>query len=547
MRANLERNFRHFCSDQKSSLKLDFVNNTSFKNKSTFALVRGLAVFSLCQIRPLVEKSEDLIKLSYKIFRRTITDAAMKSTIFGHFCAGENTKEIEPTVKHLDENGIGAILDYAAEADVIKQPVSTHKLVQHPLNDHVTSRIYEYTNEKKCDEHTETFKVCINGAAESATSPNAKPFAAVKLTALGDPELLKIFSNTILQFKLLYTTRINKNDRPFLTREEFKESYNEVFDTVSGYTTSDEIYDMLDKDNDNRIDLIDWMTNIPIEEVDNLLTSKCRDKGGPLSRAMFNAEETVLFKNMHNRLLTLANLAESKGVRIMVDAEQTYFQPCIDYLVNRLMMKCNDSKVGVSYPVIFGTYQMYLKDSHQRLKMDIERAKRYNYTFAAKLVRGAYMVGEGQHAVENNLEYPVHDSIDDTHANYNNSMEYVIERIAQDISSRNGDEKRGRELEIMFATHNQHSVEHAVELIQEKQLDPKTCGIYFGQLLGMSDHLTYTLGAADYRAYKYVPFGKVSEVMPYLIRRAVENADALGGAKTEITMILKELRDRFRF
>ena len=189
-------------------------------------------------------------------------------------------------------------------------------------------------------------------------------------------------------------------------------------------------------------------------------------------------------------------------------------------------------KYNKKFPAIFGTYQMYLKDSRQRLHLDINRAKKGDYKFAAKLVRGAYMVLERAHAKENNLPDPIHNTIEDTHNNYNGGVDDVLQTMAD-----------GYDFEFMIASHNQNSVESALANMKKRGLPPSK-GVYFGQLLGMSDHLTFSLGAGGYKAYKYVPYGIIHEVMPYLIRRAQENSDALSGAKTELKLIKAELKRR---
>ena len=152
----------------------------------------------------------------------------------------------------------------------------------------------------------------------------------------------------------------------------------------------------------------------------------------------------------------------------MIDAEHTYFQPAIDNITTDLIKKFNRE-----YPVIFSTYQMYLKDSSHRLSIDAERAKKGDYCFAAKLVRGAYMVLESARAVTMKYDNPIHGSLHDTHNNYNSAVKMLISSIAA-----------GNRVEVMIATHNQHSVELALHAMEDHGLPP-TSNVYFGQLLGM--------------------------------------------------------------
>lgn len=284
----------------------------------------------------------------------------------------------------------------------------------------------------------------------------------------------------------------------------------------------------LDADKDGQVDYIEWTNGLRLEEL-HLLTAHCTTKG-PLSDSMLSAEELKLLQRLKERVFYLAGLARSLGVRIMIDAEHSYFQPAIDLLTVDLARKYNTKD---SFPVIFSTYQMYLKDSKLRLVTDMDRAKKGGYKFAAKLVRGAYMVIERQHAIDNNLEDPILGSIQATHDNYNSAVSEVISRIA-----------RGDDVEVMMASHNQDSIVHAVKCMHDHNLNPKSSGVYFGQLLGMSDNLTFCLADQGYKAYKYVPYGHVQEVMPYLIRRAQENSDALGGATLALKMTKAEILRR---
>jgi proline dehydrogenase len=210
-------------------------------------------------------------------------------------------------------------------------------------------------------------------------------------------------------------------------------------------------------------------------------------------------------------------------VRLLIDAEHSYFQPAIDNTVTELQRQYNRDA-----PRIYNTVQCYLKDSHSRLLDELERARRENYKYGVKLVRGAYMVLERQRAQEMGYPDPIHATKDDTHANYNACVEELLRCV------------KAEGAEVMVASHNQQSIELAVDKMAALGMPPSS-GVYFGQLLGMADHLTYTLGAHGYGAYKYVPFGEVDEVMPYLIRRAQENSDMLGGMGGEMGMLRTEL------
>ncbi len=212
----------------------------------------------------------------------------------------------------------------------------------------------------------------------------------------------------------------------------------------------------------------------------------------------------------------------------MVDAEQTYFQPAIDHAVLALQRTHNATK-----PVVFHTYQAYLRETSAKISLDLERSRREGWHFGAKLVRGAYMATERERAAERGYPDPVHPNVEATHASYNDAItEILVRGIAPERIS------------LMIATHNTHSVQHAAQLLLHGKTRVEPERVAFGQLLGMADHLTFGLAAANLRAYKYVPYGPVRDVIPYLVRRARENADALSGAINQRNHLLGELRRR---
>lgn len=238
-------------------------------------------------------------------------------------------------------------------------------------------------------------------------------------------------------------------------------------------------------------------------------------------------EELELLNTMVERVRTLCKTAADANLRIMIDAEHAYLQPAIDSIAKDMMAEFNRD-----VPIVYNTYQCYLRDSRFRLNADIESARRRGYKFGAKLVRGAYMVHEAKVAMKLSVPNPVYAGVEHTHSNYNRCVRMAIQETASAGA------------EVMIATHNQYSVEMAVRHMHDFGMRPGDCGVFFGQLLGMADHLSYVLGRHNYRAYKYVPFGPVEETMPYLIRRAQENSGLLGGVAKEMEMRYSEVMRR---
>ncbi|KAE9019930.1 Proline dehydrogenase 1 [Phytophthora rubi] len=510
-------------SKKTSSLATEFQNTERiFATKTTPELVRAFGVYFMSQFRPLVQHSGELLELSYKLPGAKFTDALLRATFFGHFCAGQDVNEIRPVIKKLESAGIGAILDFAAEADV-EQPRDLNGVDQNL----VSARTYAYDGEAACDANAAISRHAIIDASETA-STGEPAFVAIKCTALGKPELLMRMSAIIVQAQLLFHTL----DGPNLSRAKSRYLERMIdYPTLSAGlrnagvdATEEEIQQLfaeLDQSSgDGVIDYVDWVSFLdPFDLTMGPLTQFIEEE--PLS----DNEKTQL-RNMIARLESLANDAAERGVKLMVDAEQTYMQPAIDHLTLNLQRKYNRDGADV----IYNTFQCYLKMSSDRIDIDLERARREKFRFAAKLVRGAYMVQERKRARDKGYADPIHDTIEDTHANYDSQVTKLLRN--NNLAS------------FMVASHNEKSVVSTVQQMQDIGISRATGGVYFGQLLGMCDHVSYTLGADAYKVFKYVPYGPIHEVLPYLIRRAQENSGLMSGAQLEMRMLRTEIKRR---
>lgn len=511
----------------------------AYESKSTMELWRAFAVFQLCRIPFIVKHSETLLQASRKVLGGTLSDALLKATLFGHFCAGEDEKRIQPVLENLQASGIGSILDYAHEDDgsggeTEQQNNSSGasnspEVILQEANPKVLVRTYDYESEHQCDLHVKTFESCIH----SVQNLDADGYAAVKVTALGNPKLLERMSLALREVKNLFG-KFDQDGDGFVSRAEFEEGFNLFFRQDSD-NDLEEMFELLDPNHTGRVDWITWSMMLSPEDLPRIV-SKCRDLG-PLAMASPTEEEVELIQAMFHRGHKLAKEASKCGVRLLIDAEQYRFQPAIDNLVLDLQRNFNATD-KTDKPIIYNTYQCYLKDTAERLTTDMERSERHSFHFGAKLVRGAYMEGERTLAESLGYESPIHETIEHTHACYDDSVDYLLHQS-----------KRGkdRKVEMMLASHNQNSIEKAIETMDHLDIDPRASTICFAQLYGMTDNLTYNLGQNGFRAYKYVPYGEVHEVMPYLVRRAQENSAVTGGAAKELEMIQAELKRRMSF
>jgi len=216
--------------------------------------------------------------------------------------------------------------------------------------------------------------------------------------------------------------------------------------------------------------------------------------------------------------------AHQKNVPLLIDAEESWMQDAADDLVAQMMRKYNKEKA-----IVFNTLQMYRWDRLDYLKNLHQRAKLEGFYIGMKIVRGAYMEKENLRAEEKGYLTPICESKEATDLNYDAAIHFMVENIDR--------------MAIFAGTHNELSSYKLMEYMQELNIEKKDSRIWFGQLYGMSDNISYNLSANGYNNAKYLPFGPVRDVMPYLIRRAEENTSVAGQTSRELKLISAE-RDR---
>jgi proline dehydrogenase len=217
--------------------------------------------------------------------------------------------------------------------------------------------------------------------------------------------------------------------------------------------------------------------------------------------------------------------ALKKDVALLVDGEETWMQDAADDLVTSMMRKYNKEKT-----IVFNTLQMYRWDRLDYLKKLHELAKEEGFLIGMKLVRGAYMEKENARAIEKGYPSPICASKEETDANYDAAVDYMIEHLDK--------------MSIYLGTHNEESTYNLIDHMKSKGIDPKDSRIWLGQLYGMSDNISYNLADHNYNVSKYLPFGPVKDVMPYLIRRAEENTSVAGQTNRELGLIKAEQKRR---
>lgn len=232
-------------------------------------------------------------------------------------------------------------------------------------------------------------------------------------------------------------------------------------------------------------------------------------------------QETEEYNRVKTRVQKICNEAYNSNKPLFIDAEESWIQQAIDDLANENMERYNKNA-----PVVYNTYQLYRKDRLAYLTKTIEHAKQNGYHVGAKLVRGAYMEKERARASEKNYPSPIQNTKSDSDKDYDLALRLCIDNISL--------------MGLCAGTHNEKSSLYLVELMQKNNINPGDKRIYFSQLLGMSDHISYNLSQNNYNVAKYVPYGPVKDVLPYLIRRAQENTSVKGQTGRELSLIIKE-------
>ncbi|MBE14825.1 MAG: proline dehydrogenase family protein [Dokdonia sp.] len=243
------------------------------------------------------------------------------------------------------------------------------------------------------------------------------------------------------------------------------------------------------------------------------------------SGELLTPAETEEWNRIVDRFDTICQRAKEMDIEVLIDGEESWMQDAADDLVSAMMAKYNKEK-----PVVYNTLQCYRWDRLEYLKQQHLDAKAKGYTLGFKIVRGAYMEKENKRAQEMGYPTPICASKQATDDNFNQVMRYIFDHL-DDIS-------------LFLGTHNEESTAMALDIMKEKGIAANDNRVWFGQLYGMSDHISFNLAADGYNVAKYVPFGPVKDVMPYLIRRAEENTSVAGQTNRELELIKSERQRR---
>jgi proline dehydrogenase len=250
------------------------------------------------------------------------------------------------------------------------------------------------------------------------------------------------------------------------------------------------------------------------------ILEKSNNPSTPLTDSEQKELEDVIY-----RIDRICNAGFENNVPVFIDAEESWIQDAIDRITVSMMKKYNKEKA-----IVFNTLQMYRHDRLSFLQSEIENAKNENYHYGIKLVRGAYMEKERERALKLGYKSPIQENKQNTDKDYNLALELIIQNL--------------HHLALCAGTHNEESSLFLTQLLSKYNIEKTDKRVYFAQLLGMSDHISYNLSAEQFNVAKYVPYGPVNEVLPYLLRRADENTSVAGQTSRELNLLSIEKKRR---
>ena len=258
------------------------------------------------------------------------------------------------------------------------------------------------------------------------------------------------------------------------------------------------------------------------------LDSAANDRSGytgNVHTGVLNDDEKAEWGRVVERMERIIKAAAEGNVGVLVDAEESWIQDPVDAVTMQMMAKYNKERA-----VVYNTIQLYRSDRLQFLKNSFEESKKKNFLLAVKLVRGAYMEKERKRAAELNYPSPIQPDKASTDRDYNSALKFSIANIEN--------------MAIIVATHNEYSNTYATRLMHDKNVAHHHDHIHFSQLYGMSDNITFNLAREGYSVSKYLPFGPIKDVIPYLMRRAHENSSVARQTGRELSLIRKEIARR---
>ena len=506
--------FKRLSASSISSFKRSN-NNVSFDWESTDVIFRNRNSANLFSVSLLYEllSSKSIVNFSISALKNpnfgSIFRYIAKHTVFKHFAA-ESLSETKDVALELNKwANVNVVLDNSTEEGITESAWNKNFKLKIELIEAASTLNSFHTT---ITATTSTTNVDNNN--NNNNQGLSSSLVPLKVTALCSPLVLE---------KMTF-----------------------LMNNIKGINTSDP-HDSFWKDDpvDNFFRLVHHMDDND-DETTNSSHSRTITK-------LSKEDKDNFYEGLH-RLRLLCRKAEEKGVIILLDAEQSNRQPAIELMAHSLWKEfdqlpttttttattsnSNNSNNSRNTPIIYNTYQMYLKRSPAILQRDMVLANNGNYRFAAKIVRGAYISSETERAKDEGKEIPLVANKEVCDLAYNAAVTTILNEIQSNNNNNNN------KVSIFVATHNRESVHNAVKIMNQLQIDSHTSSVTFATILGMADHLSCYLGLSGYNACKLVPYGEFEDVLPWLLRRLEENSDAVNAGQQEKHLLWKEVRRR---
>lgn len=263
--------------------------------------------------------------------------------------------------------------------------------------------------------------------------------------------------------------------------------------------------------------------NFIVIKISGLLDDKLLKKINKNEKTLKQEEE--IFKKTKAQIFEICENAKENGIKVLFDAEESWIQNTIDNIVLNIMYKINQKQCW-----IYNTIQMYRWDRLAYLKNLINEAKEKKIFLGIKIVRGAYLEKERKNAKKNNYTSPIHETKKETDRDFNTAIKLIINNI--------------KYIYVFCGTHNEQSAKILIKHMKEKMINNNDKRIFFSQLYGMSDNISYSLKEQNFNVVKYLPYGPIFESIPYLIRRLNENSSVSEHSKKELQLIYNEIKKR---
>jgi len=493
-------------SDEGDPENFDYYTSLGiYKDHNWLELFNLLLMTTACSNEFVVDNCHRFYDLGKKVFGSRATDYTIASTMGRIFTGGDTIHTMEKFINDWKYPRVNLVIAYSNEISLGQSA---------PL--------------EELDENARIFADTIDLSAHKLHGNSG---VAIKCSCLVPPEVMEKANQSQLRLRSIFSDGFDNLDQE-LSVEQIQANIQGLGIRFSFYELQEFIAKFFnirvtqDNANQTKISKFDWLCNMHMFYVQDP-----QKTNNPLLRKITKLDEKDLVEldRYSQRLNLIFERAIEYNRPCLVDAEQSYYQETIDSF-NMQFSNIYNKKSAI----ILGTYQNYLKTARERLAFEVERCKALNICLGAKMVRGAYMVEERRLARKYGYPDPILPSIEETHSSFNDNLEYLVANWIKGSH-------------VLVASHNEYSVQLAKDLIIKHDITPDKGFVTFAQLLGLGDHLTFSLANQNYPVAKYVAFGPVNILIPFFVRRAQETKQMFESTGLQRSLVFDEISRRLGF